>query len=770
MLLVVPTVAGARPSAHAGVGLPAPSARGAAVFGKAPLNPAFVRHQKELAEGTLPRRYGGHGLGFTPGPIDFGYLRGDQLKGAERSYPAQYDLRTLGKVSPVGDQYPYGTCWTFATFGSLESCLLPGQSLTFSEDNMVLTNGFDLNSVPSGEDLYYDQGGDCVESTAYLARWSGPVYASEDAYGDHVTPPNLVVRKHVQDVLYLPPRSTNLDNDNIKMALTTYGAVYTDIYADSGMCSSTNSSAYNAANASYYYSAGTEGTNHAVTIVGWDDNYPAGNFSSNGVTDQPPGNGAFIVKNSWGAGWGNTGYFYVSYHDYWIGYDENAVFYDAEPTSNYSHIYQYDPLGMCSQLGGGSPTLWFANVFTAQSSDPLTAVSFYSQTPNSTYEVHTGSSVDGSKTLRASGTLAVPGYHTVSLPAPVALSNGQTFVVFVKITTPGWDYPVAIEVPVVKYGLPYSSAAGADPGQSYVSDDGASGEWIDLTTVGGCGEANVCLKAFTAAAGPSGTMQLNKGAAATNKLTVTANSAVKGAKEMRFKAYNGSAWVYSAWTDYAANATVTIYAPDGTKKVYGYYRDAAGNGFTASDTITLDRVAPSGTMQLNKGAAATNKLTVTANSSVKGAKEMRFRAYNGSAWVYTAWQPYAGKATVTICVPDGTKKVYGYYRDAAGNSFTASDSITLDRVAPSGTMQLNKGAATTSSTTVTANSAVKGATEMRFASYDGATKVYTAWVPYAAKASVTLYAPASTKWVYAYYRDAAGNLFSTSDTIILNTP
>lgn len=42
----------------------------------------------------------------------------------------------------------------------------------------------------------------------------------------------------------------------------------------------------------------TFGTNHAVTIVGWDDNYPKENFAA----DNPPqGDGAWIIRNSWGA-------------------------------------------------------------------------------------------------------------------------------------------------------------------------------------------------------------------------------------------------------------------------------------------------------------------------------------------------------------------------------------------------------------------------------------------------------------------------------------
>jgi C1A family cysteine protease len=403
------------------------------------------------------------------------------MHAAARSYPAAYDLRTLGKVTSVKDQGPYGTCWSFAATGSLESCLLPGESRDYSEDNMVLTSGFDNGADP------YDWGGNLWMSTAYLVRWGGPVLESQDAYGDRTTPPGLTPHKHVQSIAWLPPRASSTDNDALKYALTTYGAVDASM---SFQGSSSGSAYYNASTHAYYYDGGSP-SSHEVLVVGWNDDYPASSFAI-----RPAGNGAFIVKNSWGAGWGDAGYFYVSYYDTVFGKDSLMAAYEgSQPVTNYDTVYQYDPLGDVTDLGyPGTPTAWFANVFTAAATGSLSAVGFYAEAPNTSYEIYAGGTLAG-KTLLASGTLATMGYQTVPLPAAVAVTAGQSFVVAVKVTTPGYAYPMAIECPVEDY----SSGATAAAGQSYVSADGTT--WKDLTS--SYEDANVCLKAYaTTAASP----------------------------------------------------------------------------------------------------------------------------------------------------------------------------------------------------------------------------------------------------------------------------
>jgi C1A family cysteine protease len=117
---------------------------------QAPLNPAFARYEAQFPLGTPQWVAAGLGFGLLPDPVDLSYARGLTGTRALRiAYPASFDLRTRGKVTSVKNQNPYGTCWTFASLGSLESCLMPGQNLDFSEDNVVLTSGFDAGSTPA---------------------------------------------------------------------------------------------------------------------------------------------------------------------------------------------------------------------------------------------------------------------------------------------------------------------------------------------------------------------------------------------------------------------------------------------------------------------------------------------------------------------------------------------------------------------------------------------------------------------------------------------
>jgi len=147
------------------------------------------------------------------------------------SYPATYDLRTLGKLSPIRNQGTCGSCWTFGTYASLESFLLPSETRDFSEQDLNANHGFDWLECA---------GGNAFISQAYLARWSGPLNETDVPYPYATFDPI----KHVQQVIWLPARASATDNDTIKYFLTNNGAVYFSFYWSSSYFNDTDDTYY----------------------------------------------------------------------------------------------------------------------------------------------------------------------------------------------------------------------------------------------------------------------------------------------------------------------------------------------------------------------------------------------------------------------------------------------------------------------------------------------------------------------------------------------
>jgi len=447
----------------------------------APQNPEYVKYVKDKAAGRLQTvTEEGYPLGYIPPPLLLPSVKELKEKGVMlapivRALPATFNLRTAGGVTGVRDQGQCGSCWAFASFASLESYLKykVAQTWNFSEQDLNQYHGFTPREC---------EGGNFLMATAYLARWSGPVKETDMPYP--YAAPGVPIKKHVQRVWFLPNRTSYTDNDMIKTAVQNYGAVY--------MSFEWNSAYYNTITKAYYTTL--TGGNHAVAIVGWDDNYPKTNFN---VGTQPTGNGAFIVKNSWGASWGESGYFYISYYDNSL--KASAAFYNAEPITNYSQSYEYDPLGWVTLLGytsGNQNVAYFANMFKVRSTAKvLKAISFYTPVPNSKYTVYiydkagAGQPKSGALKKTVTGTLARAGYNTVKFAIPVALTPYVRFSVIVKLTTPNFIYPIPIEERLAGY----SDAANAYIGQSFVSQDNVT--WTDLTDAWNS-YANVCLKAF----------------------------------------------------------------------------------------------------------------------------------------------------------------------------------------------------------------------------------------------------------------------------------
>ncbi len=466
-----------------------------------PLSQDFLDYQKSESEGTLEKSsksgysYGDIPPAFDLIPSDANLVRKEQSE--RRSFPDTYDLRapTIGKVSPVGDQGQTGACWTFATYGSLESNLLPAQTNTFSENNLYNNHGFD--PIPSG-------GGNAYMSMAYHHRWSGPVFSEDDPWNTlspQPSPPGLLPRKHVQEALLLPERQSYTDNDKIKSEIMDHGGVYVSIYM------SEDNRYYNSTTHAYYCNDSNT-TNHGITIVGWDDGYNKSNFNTT-----PLANGAFIAKNSWGTTWGADGFFYISYYD--ANFIPRSVFNNAEEVTNFKSVYQYDPYGCITSfhIEDNTNPITVANVFTAASPNPLAAVGFYTVYDNTKYEIEIyvdlserTNPTSGTFVISKSGTIDSAGYHTVPLNFPVPLSNGSVFSVVLALTVPS-PLTTSYSPIELKSTAARTSNATINPGESFVWHNAGS-FWYDLyNSFASTGVCNNCIKAFTA---PSADMAVTK--------------------------------------------------------------------------------------------------------------------------------------------------------------------------------------------------------------------------------------------------------------------
>ena len=336
-----------------------------------------------------------------------------------------FDLRNYevngNKLSgTVKDQGNNGACWAFGATGALESAFLKatGILLDLSENNI---QGAATRYSEFGTGII-NEGGFGISGMSLFLSWLSVFSTEFDSYDElgKISIASFVpdYSYHIQDAIIIPPRESALDNDKLKDALVKYGGLTVHVYG-----ASANNNYYNPTTHAQYYNGQGYG-NHFVTLVGWNDTYSKDNFK---IT--PPGDGAWICKNSWGSNWGENGYFYVSYYDKTFAMTSSSVGYIINNTENYTCAYQYD-IGYVSFYNDKEQNITFTNTYDAIDNELISAVGTYFVNAGDKYTVKIF--VDGAEVYSQDGFATHGGFETIKLNKKIAVTAGHKFSVQIQ--------------------------------------------------------------------------------------------------------------------------------------------------------------------------------------------------------------------------------------------------------------------------------------------------------------------------------------------------
>lgn len=382
--------------------------------------------------------------------------------------PKTYDARDYGQATSVKNQDPWGSCWSFSAVATAESQYkqINGSEADLSEAHLVEffynDNSYSYSDLAGDytvplTDTKEDQGGNGVFTTWGLARWNGVANEATHSSMKYSTAAsagsiNIADTYAFTDAMHLENAYwiSGKDKNNIKRAIMEYGAAGISYFYDADFDSYGNPY-YDGDTVYYnpYYSS----SNHAVTVVGWDDNFPRTAFKNTYDNwfwaqygwgyDLPKKNGAWLIKNSWGEEYGDDGYFWISYEDKSI-VNSTVFAYDFENADNYDNNYQYDgSSGVRYMSTNGAAAVYTADMGSSnyQTLDAV-GVGFASTSNSYTVKIYKDlkdvtKPTSGTLITTQKGKSSFEGYYTIELDEPVALEKGETFAVVIELAKTG---------------------------------------------------------------------------------------------------------------------------------------------------------------------------------------------------------------------------------------------------------------------------------------------------------------------------------------------
>ncbi len=418
----------------------------------------------------------------------------------QSTVPAKYSLKDYGLITDVRNQGLAESCWAFSVLGALESNhLVQGKGKDdFSEAHLVWfaqnSATTDTSSPVYGDGFNrsdaYGIGGNWMLAVAALSRWAGTVKES-----DYPFYPYSLSRmgNYAESERHNTSGGTILysaESLNTLLSIKTWimekGAVEANFHYDDKYLNETSDKC------NYYCNDASLTSNHAILIVGWDDNYSISNFKS---SLRPSNPGAFLCRNSWTDAWGEDGYFWISYYDATIG---GMIGYTGVESDTYDNNYTYNGLGYgAAYKVTSSYGSQVANVFTSGGYETLSAISTYTIIRDTYAEVFIYKNLSANYSKPNQGTLVYssskmllsnPGYHTIPINNPVSLSPNEVFSVVIRFSSSSKEVYIVAEYD--QSSLSYSSKSR----QSYVDTSGTGSKWTDMVSMG---YDNNCIQAFT---------------------------------------------------------------------------------------------------------------------------------------------------------------------------------------------------------------------------------------------------------------------------------